>query len=105
MKRFAVVVGATAILSGCAAGPPPEVPAPPPVAVAPPAPEPARDECGAGELQTLIGRPRLEAPTPVYPGLQRVACTSCALTQDYNPRRLNILFDADTGVIREIRCG
>jgi hypothetical protein len=39
------------------------------------------------------------------PALQRVACTTCPITMDYNPRRLNFFFDAETGVIKEVRCG
>ncbi|HSV03410.1 MAG TPA: peptidase inhibitor I78 [Phenylobacterium sp.] len=81
--------------------PPPE-PAPPAV---PPAPAPPRDACGAYELQNLIGRPRTEVPVPIHPERQRVACTTCPITQDYDPARLNFFFDAQTGLIRQIRCG
>jgi hypothetical protein len=34
-----------------------------------------------------------------------VACTACPITQDYRPERLNIFFDAQTGVIKQVRCG
>jgi len=27
------------------------------------------------------------------------------VTMDFNPRRLNFLFDAETGLIREVKCG
>jgi len=64
-----------------------------------------RDQCGAAALQWLIGRPRSEIPVPLHPNLQRVACTKCPVTLDYNPARLNLLFDAETGLIREVRCG
>ncbi len=53
----------------------------------------------------LIGRSRREIPVPVLPELQRVACTTCPITRDFNPRRLNFFFDAETGLIQEIRCG
>jgi hypothetical protein len=56
-------------------------------------------------LRGLIGRPRTEIPVPIDPSRQRVACTTCPVTQDFNPARLNIFFDADTGRIKEIRCG
>jgi len=94
--------------------PPPtvQVPAPQPAPVAPrspaPAPPPqasAHDQCGAAEMQRLVGRPRTEIPVPVDPSRQRVACTSCPVTQDYNPARLNFFFDADTGIIKQVRCG
>ncbi|MDP3173972.1 MAG: I78 family peptidase inhibitor [Phenylobacterium sp.] len=104
MRRI-IVAGCTAgllALAGCAA----PLPEAPPVALAPPpSPAPVRDECGAQALQSLIGRPRTEIPVPVLPALQRVACTSCAVTQDYNPRRLNFFFEADSGLIAEIKCG
>jgi hypothetical protein len=34
-----------------------------------------------------------------------VACTTCPVTMDYRPDRLNILFNADTGVVQQIKCG
>lgn len=64
-----------------------------------------RDQCGAAALQGLIGRPRTEVPIPVDPNRQRVACTTCPVTLDYRPDRLNFFFDAETGIIREVRCG
>jgi hypothetical protein len=64
-----------------------------------------RDQCGAAEAQGLVGRPRTEIPVPIDPGRQRVACTTCPVTDDFNPARLNFFFDADSGRIKEIRCG
>jgi hypothetical protein len=109
-------------LASCAPNYPitPHAPAPP-AAVAPqpapaPAPAPPRtpiprpdvsvnDSCGAAALQGLVGRPRSEIPVPVNPSRQRVACTKCPVTLDFNPGRLNFFFDAETGIIREVRCG
>jgi hypothetical protein len=87
-----------------------EQPATPPAAEAPPnAGPPAADEtadaCGASAMQHLVGRPRSEIPVPVKPQLQRVACTTCAITLDFNPNRLNFFFDAETGIIKQVRCG
>jgi len=99
------------------ASPTPEAPAltPAPVPAAPapapprspiPRPELApRDQCGASELQRLVGHPRTEIPVPIDPNRQRVACTTCPVTDDVNPARLNFFFDAGTGKIRQIRCG
>jgi hypothetical protein len=56
-------------------------------------------------VQSLVGRPRTEIPVPLDPAKQRVACTTCPVTEDYRPDRLNFFFDAGTGLIREIRCG
>jgi hypothetical protein len=41
----------------------------------------------------------------VNPGARRVACTTCPMTMDYNPGRLNILYDQETGIVREVKCG
>ena len=84
------------------AGPAPlDVAPPPPLAVAPP----PKDACGAGALQYLIGKPRTEIPVPLQPGLRRVACTTCPVTQDYVPYRQTILYDTQTGLITAVRCG
>jgi hypothetical protein len=64
-----------------------------------------RDACGAAELQGLVGRLRTEIPVPLDPRRQRVACTTCPMTDDVDPTRLNFLFDAQTGRIRQIRFG
>ncbi|OXE37232.1 MAG: hypothetical protein CGW95_02745 [Phenylobacterium zucineum] len=63
------------------------------------------DQCKARGVLDLIGRSRRDIPVPVFPALQRVACTTCPVTSDYNPRRLNFFFDAETGLIKDIRCG
>jgi hypothetical protein len=100
-------------LAGCASQDAPQAPpASPPPAAAPagppskasPVPAP-KDACGAAEVQALIGHPRTDVPVPLHPDRQRVACTTCPVTQDYRPERLNFFFDAQTGLIREIRCG
>jgi hypothetical protein len=86
----------------------PAAPAPAPPALETPIPRPSSsvgDTCGAGPMQSLVGRPRSLVPVPVDPSRQRVACTTCPVAQDHDPGRLNFLFDADTGTIREVRCG
>jgi hypothetical protein len=90
-----------------APGPAP-APAPPVAAPRSPIPQPqasARDQCGAADLQGLVGRPRTEIPVPLEPNRQRVACTSCPVTEDFDPTRLNFFFDAESGRIKQIRCG
>jgi len=102
MKRL-FLLGLLATLASCASeSPPTEAPAP---AAPPPPPRAAADTCGAADMAGLIGRPRTEIPVPVLPALRRVTCTTCPVTMDFNPRRLNILFDADTGLVREVKCG
>lgn len=63
------------------------------------------DLCGAKPLQYLIGKPRTDIPVPLDPNSRRVLCTTCAATLDYNPSRQNIIFDADTGIIKSVSCG
>lgn len=103
------VLGLMALFA-CATPDPDPAPAPPPPApkVEEPAPMPAdepKDSCGAKPLQYLVGRSKSEIPVPVDPTKRRVSCTTCAVTMDYSPERLNIIFDADTGIIKEVKCG
>jgi hypothetical protein len=115
MRRLAAIAGLLLAVSACASPPEEEPPAPyarpaaeaapPPESRVAPAAAPAQDACGAAELQGLVGHPRTEIPVPLHPDRQRVACTTCPVTQDYRPERLNFFFDAGTGRIREIKCG
>lgn len=121
MRRPAAILLALAVVAGCAA---PSYPVIAPPAASPPATSPTtpqqapprrspirppqvsvNDQCGAAAQQGLIGRPRTEVPIPIDPGKQRVACTTCPVTLDYRPDRLNFFFDAETGKIKEVRCG
>lgn len=118
MRRLALA-GLVCVLAGCASGgeaPPPEsqpapdpfVQIPPPVAVAPapmsipPAPE--RDQCGAWELQNLVGKPRTEIPVPVDPSRRRVVCTTCPMTMDFSPGRLTIVYDMTSNLVTKVSC-
>lgn len=95
-------------LAACSTAPPAEPRPQPSEATRPaePAPPAAEaDMCGASKMQHLVGKPRSEIPVPVKPELQRVVCTTCAMTMDYRQDRLNFLFDAQTGIIKEVRCG
>jgi hypothetical protein len=67
--------------------------------------KPAGDTCGAKALQYLVGRPRTEIPVPVDLTRRRVTCTTCPVTMDFNPERLNILYDQETGLVRQVKCG
>ncbi len=104
-RNLILAMAAGLLLASCASEP---APAPPPEQPATPRPAPPSepaDQCGAAQAQRLVGRHRSEIPVPVNPGLQRVACTTCPVTMDFHPRRLNFFYDAETGLIKEVRCG
>ncbi|RYG01329.1 MAG: peptidase inhibitor I78 [Caulobacteraceae bacterium] len=83
--------------------PPPRVSRPKPSAA--PVPQPSGDTCGAKALQSLVGKPRTAIPVPVDVRRRRVTCTTCPVTMDYSAERLNIFFDAQTGIVKEVKCG
>ncbi len=64
-----------------------------------------RDTCGAAALAGLVGRPRTQIPVPVDLSRRRVACTACPVAPDVKLDRVNILFDAQTGIVTRITCG
>jgi hypothetical protein len=109
MRRVALLATLAALTACSTSAPPPSTPQPPagPPAAAPPPSSPGApaDTCGARQHQHLVGRPRTEIPVPVNPDKQRVACTTCPVTMDFNEERLNFFFDASTGLIKEVRCG
>lgn len=80
---------------------PPESYTPPPT----PAPSRPKDSCGASDLAYLVGKTRTAIPVPIDPTKRRVTCTTCPVTMDYRADRLNILFDSETGIIKEVKCG
>ncbi len=118
MKRVIFGLGAAVVLglvaASCSSAPEPAPPPPPstptaPPAIAlpakPPASEADKDQCGLKDAQQYVGKPRTSLPAPVDPSRWRVACTTCPVTMDYRADRLNILFNADTGVVQEVKCG
>ena len=69
------------------------------------APDPGLSQCKADQYQRVIGRHRSELPAKPANENWRVTCTTCPVTLDYSPSRLNILYDESSGVIREVKCG
>jgi len=63
------------------------------------------DLCKANDLQYLVGKPKAEIPVPVDVVNRRVVCTSCPVTEDFSPYRVNIFFNAQTDVVELVRCG
>jgi hypothetical protein len=108
MRRALPGLAALLVLAACESTPPSPVNTPPPrMSTAPRVTYPPQntDACGARPLQYLVGRPRTEIPVPLQPSMRRVVCTTCPMTQDFAPLRQTILFDADSGLVREVRCG
>ena len=66
---------------------------------------PAADSCGAGRYQYLVGKHRSEIPSKPAGAAWRVTCTTCPTTMDFSERRLNILYDEESGVVEAVRCG
>jgi hypothetical protein len=65
----------------------------------------APDQCSASQYQQLVGKKLIDLPAKPDGAIWRTACTECAMTMDFNPRRMNIVFDRESEVIKEIRCG
>lgn len=63
------------------------------------------DQCRASDYQSLIGQSRTEIPQAPAGATWRVTCTSCAMTMDHRPDRLNILYDQQTGIVEDVKCG
>lgn len=68
-------------------------------------PQTSADLCKANDLQYLVGKNRSEIPVPVDVVNRRVACTTCPVTEDFSPYRLNIFFNAETDLVELVRCG
>lgn len=91
MKILSMSLAATALLVAACAPVSPDAPAP--------------TQCKSEQYQRYVGRNRSELPARPANEVWRVTCTTCPVTMDYNPTRLNILFEESTGVIREVKCG
>lgn len=66
---------------------------------------PARDTCGASALAGLVGKPRTQIPVAVDLSRRRVACSACPVAPDIRLDRVNILYDARTGLVTRVTCG
>lgn len=88
MRRILILAGLTA-LAACAT----------------PVEEPGTQawRCDADDAQSLIGS-HFAAITFPQDANVRFVCTECAMTRDYRPDRLTVLYDQDTGIVQEVRC-
>lgn len=71
----------------------------------PPPPGDGPEQCKASQYRSYVGRNRSTLPTKPPGETWRVTCTTCPVTMDYSPGRLNILYDEATGIIRQVKCG
>ncbi len=70
-----------------------------------PAPPPEKRLCDAPSLAYLVGHKRTDIPVPADLSRRRVACTTCPGSEDHQPLRTDILFDARTGLVTAVTCG
>lgn len=68
-------------------------------------PDGPEDLCKAADFQYLVGRSKAEIPVPVEVVSRRVVCTTCPVTMDFSPYRLNIFYNQQTGIVEQVRCG
>ena len=109
---YLLLAGATLILASCAETAT-RTAALPPVRIVPgslllPAASPrpiSHDTCGATALAGLIGKPRTQIPVATDLSRRRVSCTACPVSPDIRLDRVNILYDAQTGLVAKITCG
>jgi hypothetical protein len=95
VKTLILSLFASVALAACA--PVEAVPAPPP--------SDGPTQCRADQYQRFVGRNRTELPAKPSGETWRVTCTTCPVTMNYSPSRLNILYEERTGIIREVKCG
>lgn len=96
MRAAGLAALAVAVVGCAQTGPTPAEPAAPPA---------ADDACGRGEWTRWVGRPRTELPTPSDPRRVRIHSTTDAVTMDFREDRVNVIWDAQTGRVVEVRCG
>ncbi|MDP2764144.1 MAG: hemolysin [Brevundimonas sp.] len=66
--------------------------------------EPVPQRCDAEAARSLIGA-HVGAVTFPRDANVRVVCTTCPVTKDLRPDRLNIWFDQATGIVERVDCG
>lgn len=87
--RLIAVLALGALVAGCAATPGTDAG---PVA------------CDAAANQSLIGSHVGAVSFPADANV-RIVCTTCPMTRDYRPDRMNVIFDQESGIIEQVTCG
>lgn len=62
------------------------------------------EACQADAFVWLLQRPRSDIPRTL-PTPTRVVADNQPVTMDYNPSRLNIVWNHQTGVVEQVKCG
>lgn len=81
---------------------------PPPVTTKPPGsalPPPSEDTCRAATYASTLGQDHRDVPPAPEGRTFRVVCTTCAMTMDFNPERLNFFYDQGSGRVVRLSCG
>lgn len=103
--KSALCVATVLALAACQS-PPAGTPSEPVAAGEIPAlPAAEQDTCQAASHRALLGSNYKQAPTAPPGKVYRVVCTTCPMTMDFNPQRLNIIYDEKSGLIRRLTCG
>ena len=74
----------------------------PELAPSPSAPGPS-DACGASKLQALVGKPLGTLDVKTLPSVPRQIGPDMAVTDDYQPDRLNVEYDAKN-IVTKVSC-
>ena len=72
---------------------------------APMPPDDGPSQCTADQYQRFVGRNRSELPAQPAGETWRVTGTTCPVTMDYSPGRLNMFYEQSSGIIREVKGG
>ena len=62
-------------------------------------------QCKADAYRSYVGKSRSELPAAAPGETRREVCTTCAMTMDFNPSRVNIVYDTASNRITEVKCG
>ncbi len=92
--RMMILLGAAALSLGACASAPADPPDGPDTI----------EECPAEAFQWLVQRPRSDIPATL-PTPTRVVADNQPVTMDYNPSRLNIIWNHETGRVEQVKCG
>ena len=98
---LAPAAAALALLAACAT-PPPAVVDPPRGPALPPA---SVDTCRAATYADLLGEDYRSVPAAPEGRVFRVVCTTCPMTMDFNPDRVNFMYEQATGRVVQLTCG